>query len=148
MGLSAKDIVIEPQDMSSFEQWAWDKWEIRPEELWERVYGYSAVAILGAIVVTVATVYFVRFLRRKWKERTPKIKGKKICLVKIPMTEATVDETEIIVLPKGQALPTPQRDGYRFLGWFYDRTLQSPIMPFDELKDETILYAKWVKEGE
>lgn len=157
MGLDFRDKFVEPQNMSSFEQWAWDKWEIRPEDLWDKVFGVSIAAIFGAVVLTVATVCLVRFARKKWRERVvcdkpkkraPKIKGKKICLVKIPMTETTVDETEIITLPKGEALPTPQRDGYRFLGWFYDRTLQSPIMPFDELKDETILYAKWVKEGE
>lgn len=147
MAVDYRDKFVEPQNMNSFEQWAWDRWEIRPEDLWERVCAYSAAAIFGAVALTIAAVCLVRFLRKKWKNRTPKVRGKKICLVKIPMTETTVDESEIITLPKGEALPTPQREGYRFLGWFYDRRYTSPIMPFDELKDETILYAKWVKEG-
>lgn len=148
MGTNLLKDKVPPQNMNSFEQWAWDRWEIRPEDLWGRVVGYSVAAILGAVVLTVTTVYLVRFLRKKLKARTPKICGKKICLVKIPMTETTVDESEIVTIPKGASLPIPQREGYRFLGWFYDRQYTSPIMPFDELKEETILYAKWVKEGE
>lgn len=39
---------------------------------------------------------------------------------------------------------TPEREGYEFLGWFYDSTLLSPVDPtaFRASKDTT-LYAKW-----
>ena len=151
MSRSLKDIYTPPQDMSSFEQWGWDKLGLHPEELWDRVFLISLSTLFASAAIIVGTVLLVKLARRKYAEQKDKekpLRGRKVCLITIPMTETTPDESEIVVLPKGGALPVPQRDGYRFIGWFYDRQYQRPLMPFDEIGDKSVLFAKWVKEGD
>ena len=45
------------------------------------------------------------------------------------------------------ALPYPKRDGYAFAGWFYDSACTVPYISKKRLKPNTVLYAKWAKEG-
>ena len=44
-------------------------------------------------------------------------------------------------------LPYPKREGYAFAGWFYDSACTVPYISKKRLKPNTVLYAKWAKEG-
>lgn len=44
-------------------------------------------------------------------------------------------------------LPYPKREGYAFGGWFYDSACTVPYVSTKRLKPNTVLYAKWLKEG-
>ena len=46
-------------------------------------------------------------------------------------------------------IPTPIREGYRFLGWFFDDTLDTPYNGKIKKGQQYTLYAKWQEiEGE
>ncbi|MDE5714923.1 MAG: InlB B-repeat-containing protein [Anaeroplasmataceae bacterium] len=42
-----------------------------------------------------------------------------------------------------QSLPEPKETGYLFEGWFYDDQFKKQAQGNDEIKEDTILYAKW-----
>ena len=45
-------------------------------------------------------------------------------------------------------LPTPERDGYTFLGWYWDLRLTDPVRGDVEVNNTTVnIYAKWEAEG-
>lgn len=45
-------------------------------------------------------------------------------------------------------LPTPERDGYIFAGWFTDSALTKPFDASTPIRSNMTLYAKWVEVGE
>ena len=143
-----------PRDMSSFEQWGWEKLDLLPNELWDRVFNVVGWTVFGVSVIVAGTVILVKCLNLRAKAKAdgliePKKRGvKKLCLVKIQMTDTTAEESEVVMVSKEGEIPKPERDGYRFIGWFYDREYKQPFMPVDEIKENMILYARWVKEGD
>jgi uncharacterized repeat protein (TIGR02543 family) len=137
-----------PQDMNSFEQCGWDKLGLYPDQLWGKVFGVVGCTVFGIAIVTAATVVLVKWIKQRPKGE-PKKKGlKRVCLVKLQMTDTTAEESEVVMVSKEGEIPKPERDGYRFIGWFYDREYKQPFMPVDEIKENMILYARWVKEGD
>lgn len=44
-------------------------------------------------------------------------------------------------------LPNPQREGYEFSGWYLDSAHTIPFDQRKKIKKDTVLYAKWSKEG-
>lgn len=143
-------------DLSGFEQWGLDKLGLQPHELWDRVFNIVGWSVFGIAIVVAGTVILVKCLKLRAKTKVdgriePKQKKRKtvkVCLVKVQMTETTADECCIESIPKGEQIPIPEREGYRFLGWFYDRECKKPFMPVDEITDNLILYARWAKEGD
>ena len=46
-------------------------------------------------------------------------------------------------------LPTPERDGYTFVGWYWDLRLTDPVSEDIKIDKSTVdIYAKWEKDGE
>lgn len=43
-------------------------------------------------------------------------------------------------------LPVLEQTGYTFEGWYYDLTYSNKVFAYDELKANTIIYAKWVQQ--
>ena len=44
-----------------------------------------------------------------------------------------------------EKLPTPEREGYKFDGWYTDRDLTVPFVDGTQMKSNFHLYAKWTK---
>lgn len=44
-------------------------------------------------------------------------------------------------------LPIPEREGYGFCGWYLDSAHTIPFDQRKKYKKDTVLYAKWAKEG-
>ncbi len=148
MSRNWEDIYTPPQDMNSFEQWGWDKLGLHPDQLWDKVFDVVGWTVFGIAIVTAATVVLVKWIKQRPKDE-PKKKGlKRVCLVKLQMTDTTAEESEVVMVLKEGEIPNPERDGYRFIGWFYDREYKQPFMPVDDIKENMILYARWVKEGD
>lgn len=53
------------------------------------------------------------------------------------------DEIEAIAVEKLGDLPTPNKKGHSFKGWYFDENLTEAYSSESIIKDETILYSKW-----
>lgn len=55
--------------------------------------------------------------------------------------------TKVVIYNPNQALPTPERQGYEFDGWYMDRELTVPFVNGVEMDHSFRLYAKWIAIG-
>ena len=63
------------------------------------------------------------------------------------VTVHLVGYEDLFVRPKTNViLPTPERDGFVFRGWFLDSACTVPYISTEPVKKELILYPKWEKE--
>lgn len=52
-------------------------------------------------------------------------------------------ETKVVVGGTASAYPTPERYGYKFLGWYYDEACTEIVLATDVYNEDTTLYAGW-----
>lgn len=62
--------------------------------------------------------------------------------------DVTVSPLKLEEYDEIKDLPTPKRDGYKFLGWYGDKELTKPFTGGKASSAETVLYAKWEKTEE
>jgi len=54
-------------------------------------------------------------------------------------------ETRVVIGSAASAYPTPERYGYKFLGWYYDEACTELVLAGDVYNENTTLYAGWEK---
>jgi uncharacterized repeat protein (TIGR02543 family) len=112
--------------ISKFERFLLNLWEILP-------YLLLFIGIVAIIVITLVVNF----------KRDPAPKDPKYVYFRNgdSLTKLECDNTKPLLLPY------PKREGYTFGGWFYDSACTVPYVSTKRLKPNTILYAKWLKEG-
>lgn len=85
-------------------------------------------------------------LYAKWETLPPEVQGYTISFsVGENYGTAPASISNASVLP--DTLPTPNCDGYDFLGWYLDEALTNPAVPGTAITQDTTLYADWILEN-
>ena len=106
------------------------------EQFWRNVLKYSPYVFLGIALFVVIVLTIVVNIKPKKKEHQYIYFCDRGELLKVDL-----DSFNPITLPY------PKREGYAFAGWFYDSAYTVPYISKKRLKPNTVLYAKWAKEG-
>lgn len=99
---------------------------------------WFSLILIAFVIEIVFLVYFFCNLSNR-------IESEKECPTLV--TVHLVGYEDLFVRPKTNViLPTPERDGFVFRGWFLDSACTVPYISTEPVKKELILYPKWEKE--
>lgn len=112
----------------------WDK-------IWEIVFTVTCILVGVALVTIVCVSMIKRKAGIKPKETVIAPDCHLLCIDRDQTTSVEVYRDQPLILP------FLTREGYEFCGWYLD---SAHTIPFDQrrkVKKDTVLYAKWAKEG-
>lgn len=66
----------------------------------------------------------------------------------VMMNDEGVIEYKTVIHGEKVNLPFMKKDGYRFGGWFIDSAMTQPYIPTQPVKEDFMVYAKWIKEAD
>ena len=99
------------------------------------LFAFTIIAIVALICIAVYLICKL-YNKSEMEEECPTL-----------VTVHLVGYEDLFVRPKTNViLPTPERDGFVFRGWFLDSACTVPYISTEPVKKELILYPKWEKE--
>ena len=122
----------------------------------------SNIKYIVVFVIIIIILSFIVIVNNKKEECSP-ISGGGFTLIFETNSEVKIDSMHVCIACPPEAydeIPIPVRDGYTFVGWYYDKKFKNKvtvtstldITPKAELKkgclvgyEDITIYAKWIK---